>query len=250
MPEHSLLPAPFRVIARDNVGSTNDEARRLAEDGAAADFVVVTAREQSAGRGRRGRAWISPPGNLHCSLLLAAPRLDVAAQLGFVAAVALVDALAGLVPGVEFRCKWPNDVLANGRKVAGMLLEPAGSGWLVLGLGVDVAVAPPDDAVMHPAVALAGLGYGGDADSVLAAFCGAVAPWVARWRAEGFAPLRSAWMERAHGLGRSVEVRLDAGSETGVFAGLDDDGALLLDRDGGRRRIMAGDVLFPPASAG
>ncbi len=260
----SLLPAPFRLIARDSVGSTNDEARALAESGRAADFTVVSARTQTAGRGRRGRSWISPPGNLHCSIVLAIPGLDRAAQLGFVASVALVDALAGLVPGVAFRAKWPNDVLAGGfaadsgngaeraggRKVAGMLLEPAGAGWLVLGVGIDVAVAPPDDAVIHPAVALAELGYGGDAAAVLAAFCRALAPRVALWRAEGFAPLRAAWLERAHGLGRPVEVRLEAGTEAGVFAGIDDDGALALDQGGRRRRIMAGDVQFPSPRSG
>ncbi len=243
----SDLPAPFRLMARDRVGSTNDEARRLAELGQAADFVVVTAREQTNGRGRRGRTWDSPAGNLHCSLLLAAPRLDVAAQLGFVAAVAVVDALSALVPAAAFRAKWPNDVLSEGRKVAGMLLEPAGEGWLVLGLGIDVAAAPPDEQVLHPATALTELGYGGSAELVLAAFCRAFAPWVERWRRDGFAPLRNAWLERAAGLGKPIEVRLERGTETGLFAGLDQDGALVLDQGGTHRRIMAGDVHFPAA---
>ena len=240
------LPAPFSLLALDRVGSTNDEARRLALEGAAADFLVVSAREQTTGRGRRGRVWVSPTGNLHCSTLLAIGRLAEAAQLGFVAAIALVDALGALLPTAEFRCKWPNDVLVNGAKVAGMLLEPAGEGWLVLGVGVDVTVAPPAEMVAYPVQSLASLGYGGDAVAVLAAFCAALGPWVERWRAEGFAPIRSAWLERCRGLGQPIVVRLEQDTVTGQFAGLDADGALLLDQGAlGVRRLMAGDVFFP-----
>ncbi|HLO76457.1 MAG TPA: biotin--[acetyl-CoA-carboxylase] ligase, partial [Magnetospirillum sp.] len=134
-----VLPAPFSHVRLDSVGSTNDEARRLALSGAAADLLVVSAAHQTAGRGRRARPWISPIGNLHCSTLI---RLDgdlgTAAQLGFAAAVALVDAFRTLVPGVPFTCKWPNDVLARGRKCCGMLLEPVGREWLIVGVGVDV----------------------------------------------------------------------------------------------------------------
>ncbi|MGE5545268.1 MAG: biotin--[acetyl-CoA-carboxylase] ligase [Solirubrobacterales bacterium] len=243
----AVLPAPFRLIARDSVGSTNDEARRLALSGAAADFVVVSAVEQTQGRGRRGRVWVSPRGNLHFSCLLAVGSLATAAQLGFVAAVALVDALAELVPDAAFRAKWPNDVLMNGRKVAGMLLEPAGEGWLVLGIGVDVVQCPPPDAVMYPAGALAHAGFAGSSDEVLAAFCRHFGPWVERWRREGFAPVRTAWLARARGVGDPVVVRLEGETLTGLFAGLDEEGALLLDAGSTVQRVMAGDVYFPPA---
>jgi len=243
------LPAPFSLISLDSVGSTNDEARRLALSGAAADLLVVTAREQSAGRGRRGRLWVSPPGNLHCSTLIAIDgNLASAAQLGFVAAIALVDAFRALVPGVPFACKWPNDVLAEGRKCCGMLLEPVGAEWLILGIGVDVAQAPPPGELVYPATALADLGFTGSADQVLAAFCGAFAPLVHIWRKSGFAPIRQAWLERARGVGDPVVVRLEGETITGLFAGLDGEGALLLDHASeGRRRILAGDVYFPSA---
>jgi len=240
------LPLPFSLIALDRVGSTNDEARRLVPEGRAADFLVVTAREQTSGRGRRGRAWVSPPGNLHCSVLLEIGALAEAAQLGFVAAVALVDALGGLVPGAEFRCKWPNDVLADGRKIAGMLLEPAGSGWLVLGLGIDVAAAPPPEQVAFPAISLAELGGLCNAEAVLAAFCADFGPWVRCWRERGFAPVRQAWLDRCRGLGKPISVRLETHTAEGLFAGLDADGALLLDQAAeGVTRFMAGDVFFP-----
>lgn len=243
----SGLPAPFRLIGLDRVGSTNDEARRLALAGAAADLLVVQAIEQTAGRGRRGRAWVSPPGNLHCSFVIAIDSLANAAQLGFVAAVAVVDALSELVPGAAFTAKWPNDVLMDGRKVAGMLLEPAGESWLILGIGVDVAACPPPDSVLYPAAALAHAGYGGDAAAVLDAVCRHLGPWVETWRREGFAPLRGAWIARARGIGEPVVVRLEAETLTGLFAGLDEQGALLLDAGSIVRRIMAGDVYFPPA---
>jgi BirA family transcriptional regulator, biotin operon repressor / biotin---[acetyl-CoA-carboxylase] ligase len=241
------LPAPFTHLGLDRVGSTNDEARRLAQTGSAADLLVVTAVEQTAGRGRRGRTWVSPPGNLHCSVLIAIDNLATAAQLGFAAAVALVEALDQLVPGATPRAKWPNDVLLDTRKVAGMLLEPAGEGWLALGLGVDVAACPPPDAVAYPATALAHAGFGGTADDVLTAFCARFGPWVERWRAQGFGAIRAAWTARARGIGAPVVVRLEGETLTGVFAGLDEEGALLLDAGSTVRRILAGDVFFPPA---
>lgn len=242
-----ILPTPFRLLAQDEVGSTNDEARRLSEKGAAGDLLVVSARSQTAGRGRRGRTWVSPPGNLHCSVLIAiTERLGTAAQLGFVAAIALVDALAQVMPDVGFACKWPNDVLAGHKKVAGMLLEPGAEGWLILGLGVDVVTAPPAEAVSYPAISLADLGFAGTAEDMLTAFCGTFGPWLARWRVEGFAPVRAAWMERARGLGEPVMVRLERETLEGTFAGLDADGALLLDQGAvGTCRVLAGDVFFP-----
>lgn len=245
MSEHTL-PAPFSLLRLDSVGSTNDEARRLALSGAAADLLVVTAREQSAGRGRRGRIWVSPPGNLHCSTLIAIDSLATAAQLGFVAAVALVDAFRTLVPGVPFACKWPNDVLAEGRKCAGMLLEPVDGAWLILGIGVDVAAAPPPGDLVYPACALADLGFAGSDADVLNAFCAAFSPLVECWRRQGFVPIREAWVKRARGIGDPVVVRLEGETISGVFAGLDDEGALLLDQGPqGHRRILAGDVYYP-----
>ncbi|CAA7612390.1 biotin--[acetyl-CoA-carboxylase] ligase [Magnetospirillum sp. SS-4] len=246
MTERSL-PPPFRLIRRDSVGSTNDEARRLALDGAAADFMVVSARIQTAGRGRRGREWQSPEGNLHASVLIRQSRpLAESAQVGFVAALALAEGLAELVPDADFLCKWPNDVLADGRKVAGMLLETAGDGWMVLGLGVDVLRAPPPGETLHAAVALADLGWAGDAETVLAAFCRRFAPRLEEWRTGGFAAVRGPWLARARGLGEPMVVRLETDTLTGRFAGLDEDGALMLDQGGdGHRRILAGDVFFP-----
>lgn len=238
-----MLSPPFRLEQRDKIDSTNDEARRLA----AAGFghgTVVCAVEQSAGRGRRGRAWMSPPGNLHCSILLERGPVPAAApQLTFVAAVALRDALADLALTVDFRVKWPNDVLCAGAKIAGMLLEQAGD-FIILGVGVNV-VAHPDQA-LYPATSLAKAGSGADCHDVLAGFCERLGHWYDIWRAEGFAPIRRAWLEVAVGLGQPVTARLaDETVLEGRFAGLAPDGALeMADENNHIRRILAGDVFF------
>ncbi len=247
------MPMPSRLVWRDSIDSTIDEARRLITNGSAADLLVVAAGSQTKGRGRRGRAWVSPEGNLHCSVLVGIDgRLGQAAQLGFAAAAALVEGVSPVLPTVRLRAKWPNDLMAETAdgwcKCAGMLLEPVGSRWLILGLGVDVAAQPPPEGLNHPAVTLAELGYGGDAMGVLQLFMAAFIPAVELWRAQGFSPIRQAWLDRACGLGEPCVVRLEAETLTGTFTGLDEEGALILDQPGqGLRRILAGDVFFPPA---
>lgn len=240
------LAPPFRLVSLEVTDSTNDEAKRLARQGAG-HGTVVWAREQTAGRGRRGRAWVSPPGNLHVSLLLdpGAP-LKQAAQLGFVASAALVQALSALSPAARFECKWPNDVWCDGKKIAGMLLETAGMGGLVvLGVGVDVVHAP--NPALYDAICLNDTGCAADAGIVLGAFIASFAPLFVTWQTHGFPAIRAVWLQRARGVGAAIEVRLDAETVSGTFRGLDDDGALLLElASGERRRILAGDVFFPP----
>jgi BirA family transcriptional regulator, biotin operon repressor / biotin---[acetyl-CoA-carboxylase] ligase len=233
-------------ITLDAVGSTNDEAKRLAGEGAP-DRTLVTARRQEGGRGRRGRVWSSPEGNLYVSFVLRHGRTpSVAAQLSFVAAVALAEALCALLPdGVAVRCKWPNDILLDGAKVAGMLLETEGEGgWLVVGIGVNIRHEP--ERPLYPATSLlaksaAGIGP----EEVLAHFLPAFDRWYGRWSAQGFAPVRAGWLAAAHGVGGPVTVRLETSSMEGRFVDLDADGALLLERsDGTVTRVTAGDVHF------
>ncbi len=238
------LPAPFHLIALEKVDSTNDEAKRAALGGAG-HATVVWAAEQTAGRGRRGRDWLSPIGNLHCSLLVdPGPLASQAPQLAFVAAIAVRAALAELVPSAAFQVKWPNDVLCQGRKISGMLLEQAPP-YVVVGIGIDIAHAPEPG--LYPTTCLRKLGSGAEPFDVLSALCAHFDTWHGRWRHEGFAPIRQAWLAGAAGLSGPVTVRLsDDETIEGTFAGLDAEGALLLERaDGGRRRILAGDVFFP-----
>ncbi len=176
--------------------------------------------------------------------------LEQAAQLSFVAAIALCDALSGLVPPmVEIRVKWPNDILIHGRKCAGLLLESsAGSGgkldWLVIGVGVNLVGHPED--LPYPATDLAFEGATDiEPELVMAAFARHFLRWSDSWLERGFEPIRVAWLDRAHGLGERLEVRLDKETFGGRFEGLAEDGALIVGLDdGGRRHVAAGDV-FP-----
>lgn len=246
-----IAPDPLRVIALDRVDSTNEELKRRAAAGAAAG-TLVWANEQLAGRGRRSRGWVSPPGNLYCSLLLrpACPAYQ-AMQSSFVTALAVADAIAAVLPtATPVTCKWPNDVLAGGRKVAGILLESAALGdgtleWLVIGVGVNVASCPPRTDGAYAPASLAGLG----AEAVtprrlLESYGDRFFHWWRIWTVSGFAPVRDAWLDRAHGLGQPVQVRLDTDTLEGVFLTMDENGALVLGQGPARRLVMAGDV-FP-----
>ena len=236
----AALPPGYRRIAFGSVASTNDEARRLAEAGAS-EGLVVTGVQQTAGRGRQGKVWLSPPGNVYASILLrpACPAAR-AAETVFVAGVAARDAVAALLPiDSQPLCKWPNDLIIGGRKVAGILAEasidPAGTcEYVVLGIGINVAHYPPETA--WPATSLvASGGRGAAAESVLERLLAAWDEWHRRWRADGFVAIRAAWIERAFGLGQTIQLSQDRGAHRGRFLGLDASGALVLETIAGKR---------------
>jgi BirA family biotin operon repressor/biotin-[acetyl-CoA-carboxylase] ligase len=243
----------FVVHAYSEVGSTNDVARELLRLGAPAR-VVVHARAQTKGRGRDGRSWISAPGDLYLSIgLRPRGRPGDVALLGFATAVAVaetVDAFAGAAGPA--RIKWPNDVLLAGRKIAGILLEsdgarPDGVDALVVGVGINVGGDPAGTRIPATSLRLAGANAG--VDEVLEAFLACFDRHYRAWEDEGFAPVRTAWLARAHGLGDPVVARLPGATLEGRFAGLGPDGALLLDQGGGAvRHIHAGDVFFPASA--
>ena len=235
-----VLPDGWTLVALESVGSTNDEATRLADAGAP-EGTVVWAREQSGGRGRRGRNWASPVGNLYSSTIIRPICLaQRAAELGFVAALAVGD----LVPADRsVRLKWPNDVLVDGGKVAGILLESAiGQDGLVehvvAGIGVNVTFAPQVPEMRYPGAAL-----GGTVEAALAGLTRALAARLAQWRQDGFETVRREWLAKAGPLGAEVDVRLGEGLVRGRFAGLDREGALLLDTAEGPRKIVSGELL-------
>ncbi|MDJ0894469.1 MAG: biotin--[acetyl-CoA-carboxylase] ligase [Alphaproteobacteria bacterium] len=250
------LPPAYRLVALDSVDSTNEHAKALAEEGAE-DGTLIWALEQTSGRGRMGRDWSSPPGNLYCSLVLR-PDCDLAtaAELGFVAALGVGDALGQLVPPMtELHFKWPNDVLLEGRKVCGILLEASASSegaldYVILGVGLNIASRPPSDQVRAEPISLYEVGCGPDVTpvSVLSSFSRHFLVWVNRWLDDGFAPVRSAWLNRAKGVGEEISVTCGTGGETlqGVFSDLDPHGALVLDVPGrGFVTVTAGEVYFP-----
>jgi len=235
----------------ETVDSTNAEARRRADAGEAGP-VWLAAHRQTLGRGRQGRAWSSEPGNLAATLLTAfdAPPA-AAARLSFATALAVADTVDTLAPGLETRLKWPNDVLARGGKIAGILLENFGPApgtarplRLAIGIGLNLAHHPPAGDAPYPPTSIgAHTGQAPGFDQALAALAFHTAAWLAR--ADDFPAIRAAWRARAIGLGQSATARLPNETIEGRVIDLDADGALVLETGSGSRRIAAGDVFFP-----
>lgn len=235
--------AGARLITHDAIGSTNEEALRLARAGERAPL-WITAQRQTAGRGRRGRAWVSEPGNLYASLLLADPSTpDRFPELSFVAALALHDAVTARIPGLAGRValKWPNDLLIDRNKFAGILVEGEGA-TVVIGLGVNCVHHPAG--TEHPATDLAAAGVRATPESLFTHLSATMLARLAQWdRGAGFAAIRSDWLGRAAGLGKPVRVTTADGELAGLFEGMDASGRLVLRLpDGTMRAVAAGDV--------
>jgi len=240
-------PQGYQKIRHAELDSTNSEARRLAGAGEPGP-VWISADRQTAGYGRRGRAWSSDTGNLAATLLLRpdAPPAIVG-QLSFVAALATAEMAAHFAPQAVITVKWPNDVLADGAKLAGILLEAGldsqSGGWLAIGIGVNLASFPPD--TEFPATSLAQLGIAApSSDEALTVLAARFAHWYDAWMKDGFETIRAAWLARAGGLGGPIRARLPTETRQGVFEGIDASGALLLNEHGNVRAIAAGEVFF------
>jgi BirA family biotin operon repressor/biotin-[acetyl-CoA-carboxylase] ligase len=261
------------VLHFERIDSTNAEARRLAEQGEQGPLWIV-ADEQTAGRGRIGRNWVSEPGNLYATFLFAITAgPEVAAQVSFVAALAVHDMVAALLPSLRTRIKWPNDVLIGGAKFCGVLPEVVGNAptRIAIGCGVNIAHAPKD--TPYPVTCLAspppcgegaGVGVAGDfargpppqplrsggrgieVESVLQHLDLNLSNRLKIWdEGRGFAAIRTAWEARALGVGGEVAARAGTAEIRGIFKGLAADGALvILLPDGTEHAIHAGDVSF------
>ena len=255
----NAIAAGYRLFGHDSVGSTSAEAMKLAGAGDPGE-VWVAALEQTEGIGRRGRHWETPHGNLAASVFITAETsAGIAATLGFVAGLSLLDALAKLAPalvvdaaldGAEGRAsrlalKWPNDLVAGGAKIAGILLQAEKLGanrvGVVAGIGVNVVGAPNTGA---PATSLAALGAKITAEDL---FVELAESWIVQLRVwdggAGLPAIRRNWMERATGIGQEVAVRVGEEVVRGRFETIDDEGHLVVALDDGtRRRISAGEV--------
>jgi BirA family transcriptional regulator, biotin operon repressor / biotin---[acetyl-CoA-carboxylase] ligase len=252
---HVRLPEGWRLMAFDSIDSTNSALTRMVEAGTeAGEGLVITAKSQTAGRGRSGRTWASPQGNLFSSFLIKSDDgLVNAAQLGFVAALAVIQAIQSLLPDRAsdsvLRCKWPNDVLFSGEKISGILLEtvsPPDSGdvFVVMGIGLNL-VAVDVDQPTYAITSLAQQGRHVTASQALEPLARALARNVDLWRREGFAPMRKAWLAHAAGLGQSITVRLPRETIVGTFLDIDADGAMTLEESPGQfRTVVAGDVIL------
>ncbi|MEQ9488332.1 MAG: biotin--[acetyl-CoA-carboxylase] ligase [Alphaproteobacteria bacterium] len=243
-----VLPLGFVLHRFDAVGSTMDVARDMigSKSGIGARGAVVWAAEQTGGRGRHGRQWSSPPGNLYATVILYHDRPTTdAPQLAMVAGVALAEAVADDLPAGAVSLKWPNDLLLNDAKTAGILLEGNGktASPVLIGSGVNIASAP--DNTPYQATTLREAGSAIDPASLLERYIAALAQWTDRWNRQGFDPVRARWLSVSAGLGKPVTIRLPDGEKRGIFADMDETGTLILKtEDGNTEKISAGDVFF------
>ena len=243
----------YHLLSYDLLDSTNEEAKRLG-GGGGAHGAVIWAKRQTHGRGRLGRSWVSAEGNLFVSILLN-PQvpLETCAQLSFVAAVAVAETLEAIVPNPEtISCKWPNDILCDGKKLGGILLESfitTGHSemprqWIAVGVGINIDSAP--EHVMFPATCMRDAGVELiSAKIVLSRFIHHFIHSYDLWVSKGFKPIEKLWTERAYHLGKPIEVIVGETQHEGEYQGIDAEGRLLLrDRKGKVTGIVAGDVFF------
>jgi BirA family biotin operon repressor/biotin-[acetyl-CoA-carboxylase] ligase len=224
------------------------EAARIAPGLAGPEWIL--AHRQTAGRGRRGRAWAMPEGNFAATLVMPVAGGPAQAALrSFIAALALADAFAEVTGAADrFSLKWPNDVLLDGAKVAGILLESLPGDRLAIGIGVNLAAAPAAAALepgaLPPVSLAAATGAAPAPEAFLPPLAGAFAFWERAFASYGFAPVRTAWLARAARLGHEITARTGAETLTGRFETIDDSGRLILSTPAARRAIPAAEVFF------
>lgn len=247
----------YHLLSYESLDSTNEEAKRLAIGGGG-HGAVIWAKRQEAGKGRMGRTWISQDGNLFVSLLLSPPvAQEDWPQLSFAAVLAAADAVQPLLPqGEELNVKWPNDLLLNGRKLGGILLEafntPAKDGkpaknWVVVGVGINIENCPPDAEIPATHLKAAGVEIV-SAKIVLSRFIHHFMQRYDAWCVKGFKPIRTDWLKIAHAKGTPMRARLMNETIHGTFQGLDEAGGCKLKLDSGKERVVtAGDVFLEPA---
>ena len=240
-------PAAYGRVVLAEVDSTNAEAQRQIPHLSGPSWFLAL--RQTAGRGRRGRAWSDPPGNFAATLALRSD--DPPARLAlrsFTAALALREALVALT-GLDgaFALKWPNDVLLNGGKLSGILLESLGQGALALGIGVNLRAAPPADqgAAFAPVSLRQETGLDLSPERLLAHLAPAFDRWEQRLTTYGFDPVRNAFLSHVARLGQPLIARTQRDEVQGVFETIDDSGALVLRTAQGRVTIPAADIFFP-----
>ncbi len=250
MTELPQTPNGFELLKFDSVTSTNDELKQRAVRDSAAEGLAVWSLEQTSGRGRQQREWISKPGNMYCSVLFRPDcPMAQAAQIGFLPVIAAGEALAGLLGNAApLRYKWPNDLLLNRKKIGGALLE-AGVGqdglasWVVVGCGLNLVHYPEN--TRFPATSVKDeLGENLDIKAVVEAYLQNLSAWYKLWQEEGFQPVRQAWLASAHTFDEPLVVESGTEKLSGPFRDLDEHGALVIETDMGPRRLSAGDVYF------
>lgn len=231
----------FDIKTYASLESTQDEALRLLEEGKGAQGLVVQAMTQLNGRGRHGNSWNGPLGNLYLSVVLS-PEIDQkhSGQIAFVAGLAVAETIRSLThPNIDIGLKWPNDVLIGDQKLAGILIEKF-EHFYILGIGLNI-LAPPDYAAGLQAFSDKRLPINPVRDMLL----DILDVYYTRWIKEGFSVIKDQWMSRAAYLNEEIEVRLPNARTSGIFKGIDNDGALILEKDHKTQRFLSGEVFLP-----
>ena len=224
----------WEIIKLSCVDSTNDEAKkccyRIQED----KFAII-ADKQNNGRGRRGRSWVGLEGNLFCSLGIKCP-LEKSGELVFVTSLALVNTI--------LKIKWPNDVLLNGAKISGILLEAGSNEVMIVGIGVNIVAKPETNIANYPIGCLADMGIKTDKVSFLNRLLENFDTKENLWKSNGFAAIKQQWLKFVKGLGEKIVIQQEKNNKEGIFVGIDDCGALLLKANDKIEKIYAGDIFF------
>ncbi len=235
-----MITARHEIIEFDTIDSTNDELRKLAENGAK-HFTIVSAKKQKRGKGRYSRVWDSPAGNLYLSILIRNTRFATAYQLSFVAGLAVLDVVQNCLPDKRVELKWPNDVLVDGKKIAGILLESATSSngklqYLIIGFGLNVKASP------EYATNLKANGSKKSFDSIKRNIIERFEKHYTAWLEEGFGSIGEIWLRNAAYMGESIRVNLPEKEVEGIFLGLTPIGELILETREGKQLISSGEV--------
>ena len=232
----------WKIIKRDIVDSTNDEAITLAEKRDLEDFVVI-ANKQIKGRGRRGRAWLGEKGNLFSSFGIKKDDIDIG-HLSFATAVALHDVISKSIKE-KVELKWPNDILINDSKASGVLIEQADNNWIIIGIGVNIKTSPKLDDASYGITCLQDHNQDINKDDFFNKLCDALYNRIYQLKNKGFESIRKDWIKNAKGLDKSIKVNLPRETIIGKFIDIDNNGLLLLEAEDKKiKKISAGDVFF------
>ncbi|MCP1228405.1 biotin--[acetyl-CoA-carboxylase] ligase [Acetobacter fabarum] len=237
----------WRLTCFDELSSTSDYCLNACRSGDPVAGLAVLARRQTKGRGSRGRTWLDGGQGLALSVVLDGTQAGPEALGGwpFVASLGFYDGLLRAQPAARphLMIKWPNDILLDGRKMGGILIEREGP-YVLVGLGANLVSAPDPDVLERTVACLAQCGPVPDVEAVARHVLDGLTFWSEQWRQKGFASIRAAWLERAHPVGTPLVVQGGTTYEKGLFAGLAPDGRLLLDTEGGMKTIATGDILL------
>lgn len=231
----------WQIYSYETLESTNDEIRRFCSG--KNQYVVVQTKKQTAGRGRRGRTWQSLEGNLFFSAALEFDLQNLGA-LVLISALSVLQTICNFAPDANVQLKWPNDVLLNGAKVSGILLEKGPENYMIIGIGVNVAQSPDNAAMLYPTTSLREAGIKTDATAFLQQFLLVFSTNLETLAKSGTEPIRQAWLSHAAGLNRPIIVKRENSEQHGIFQGLDSDGRLLLQHNNQITAVSVGDVFF------